>query len=204
MAFTRNDEKRGFSVPGMIDIIFLLLLFSLVTLPVSRSNMEADDSGDRGAEFDLPRAESALHQKADAQIKTLVFEIDHADPKDTRSLRVVYVLKPSETDSLTLAEARLIAKQDSLFADFPANFLALPDAAFEQTAACRLIKQSLNAYKDAHFLEPHPANSIEIRAVRDAEFRIIRYILDRCAVYGDTIPNIAMHVLSLREGDRGI
>ncbi len=204
MAFKHNEEKKGLSLPGMIDIIFLLLVFSLVTLSVSQANVEAEKRGEEGVESDLPRTASANTQELDALIKTLVFEIAYTDPKDHGSPRIVYVLKPSEKDSLTFAQSREIAKQDSFFADFPVNFLDLSQPVFEQTAACRLIKASVDDYKKEHFFAPSPTNSIEIRAVRETEFRIINYILTCCSVYGDTIPNIAMHTLTQREDSRGL
>jgi hypothetical protein len=204
MAFKHIDEKKGLSLPGMIDIIFLLLVFSLVTLSVSQANVEAEKRGEKGVESDLPKTASANTQELDERIRTLVFEVAYEDPQNHRSPRIVYILKPSKGDSLTFAEAKMIAKRDSLFAEFPPNFLALSDQAFGQTMACRLIRQSLQDYKDEHFFEPGPTNCIEIRAVRETEFRIINYILGCCSAYGDTIPNIAMHTLTQREGGRGI
>lgn len=204
MPFKHNDERKGLSLPGMIDIIFLLLVFSLVTLSVSQANVEAEKRGEEGVESDLPKTASANTQELEERIRTLVFEVDYTDKEDHRSPKIVYILKPSKGDSLTFAEAKQIARRDSLFSEFPQNFLALSDQAFGQTSDCRLIRQSLHDYKEEHFFEPGPTNSIEIRAVRETEFRIINYILGCCSAYGDTIPDIAMHTLTQREGGRGI
>ncbi|HDQ45456.1 MAG TPA: hypothetical protein ENN17_08175 [bacterium] len=204
MPFQHKEKKKGLSLPGMIDIIFLLLVFSLVTLSVSQANVDAKKVGEETIEFDLPRTTSLHTQKVDGWIQTLTFEVDYLETEDPRSPRIVHVLKPSPTDSLTFAEARAIAKEDSQFAVFPVNFLELTDRAFANTDACRLIRESVQAYKTDHFLEASPTNFVEIRAVRETEFRIINYMLGCCSAYGDTIPNISMHTLTRREDDSGI
>ncbi len=196
MAFLREDEKKGLSLPGLIDIVFLLLIFSLVTLSVSQSQSVRKKTGKKEVEFDLPR--SATNEAVDAGtiLKTLTVQIENERTDDPASPKMVYILKPGNIDSLTIQQARIRAAQDSAFAVFPENFLELSDAVFQRTAACRLIRQSIAEYKDGNFYTPDPTNTIQIRAVRNTEFRIINYILETTSAYGDTIPRIFVRTLT--------
>ena len=98
-----------------------------------------------------------------------------------------------------MKEAKLNAIRDSLFAVFPQNFLKLTDKKFSQTKACSLIHSQIKKYKDTYFLEPSPTNSVEIRAVKDTEFRIVNFIMEQCSAYGDTIPQIMLRTLAGKE-----
>ena len=98
-------------------------------------------------------------------------------------------MDPSRPNSETVKTAREAAGADSTrFRRFPANFLSLSDAAFARLEACRFIRQEIRRYKEAHFFGPDPTQSIEIRAVRDTEFRIINHILEYTSTFNDTIP----------------
>jgi len=198
MAFVRNEEKKGLSLPGLIDIIFLLLIFSLVTLSVSQTKVETQKSGDRDFDFDLPETESRETEEVEEVLQTLLFQVEHVDPSDLESPKILFVLQPSVRHSLTLQEAKLRAIEDSLFAVFPENFLDLSSWEFAQTPPCRLIRWAIRQHKDAHFLEPNPTHAIEIRAGKDTEFRIVNFIMEQCSAYGDTIPRLMLRTLTGR------
>jgi biopolymer transport protein ExbD len=200
MAFVREDEKKGLSLPGLIDIVFLLLIFSLVTLSVSQNTLVAKKTGDKDAEFDLPETANPATVDADELLQTLLLQIEHQNPDDLKSPKVVYTLLPSLTDSITVEAARAVAARDSLFAPFPDNFLDMSDHEFWQTSACRLIRESITSYKENHFFRPDPTNSIEIRAVKNTEFRIVNYILEFTSTFGDTIPKFMIRTLSGNDG----
>jgi len=204
MAFIRNEEKKWLSLPGLIDIIFLLLIFSLVTLSVSQTEVETQESGDRDFDFDLPETRSRETEEVEEVLQNLLFQIEHLDNDDIESPKILFVLQPSERGSLTLEEAKLNATRDSLFGVFPENFLDLSDAEFVQTPPCRLVQRTLREHKDGYFLEPNPTNSIEIRAVKDTEFRIVNFIMEQCGAYGDTIPRLMLRTLIGREVRDGL
>ncbi len=204
MAFKRTDEKKGLSLPGLIDIIFLLLIFSLVTLSISQARIEKNVAGNKEIEFDLPEMRSSDVVEADNLLKTLMFQIELVDNSDEKSGKVVYVLRPLEDRPISIRGARQRALQDSLFAVFPENFLELNDKDFSDTPPCKLIERSIREYKENHFFNPSPANRIEIRAVKSTEFRIFNYILNLCSSYGDTIPQVIIHTLGGREVRDGI
>ena len=196
MAFIRKEEKKGISLPGLIDIIFLLLIFSVATFSYTDSAVQRESR--RGGNFDLDLPEAGLTDTfvADEVLQTLLFQVEHTDEEDPNSPKAVYVLWPAWEDSLTLAGAKQKAQEDTLYAVFPQGFLRMSDRDFVRTPPCTLIHWALRTYKNTYFNRPSYANTIEIRAVKDTEFRIIRYILDECSAYGDTIPRFTLRTLS--------
>jgi len=204
MSFHKRNEKKGLSLPGLIDIIFLLLIFSLVTLSISEAKVETKRRGDRGVEFDLPESRTKDTEEVDRLLQTLLFQIDYLDPKNKSGPKAVWVLKPSLHDSLSLEGARLIAQRDSLYRPFPGNFLELSDREFRRSPACQIIRESIREYKDQNFFKPDLSNAIEVRAIKDTEFRIVNYILELCSAYGDTIPRVVLRTLTAKEAVGGI
>jgi biopolymer transport protein ExbD len=205
MAFKRDEERKGISLPGLIDIVFLLLIFSLVTLSVSQS--VADNSGDhdKAVEFQLPEIESVATKQLDADLTTLLFQIEHVNPDDYSTQKVVYVLDPHAPNSATVKLAREHAGQDStLYRVFPEDFLSLSDRQFQRLEACRFIREKIRSYKNKYFLYPDPTNAIEIRAVKDTEFRIINHILEYTSTFQDTIPSFMVRTVSGKEVVIGI
>ena len=204
MAFTHTDERKGLSLPGMIDIIFLLLIFALVTLSFSQAEVEAKKRGEQPVEFKLPETKYRETVEAPEVLQTLILQVEREDPGDGTSRKMVYVLRPAIDDSITVSEARVRAHQDSLFAAFPTNFLELDNLEFTRIPACTLIHWAVKSHKESHFFESNLTNAIEIRAVRDAEFRIVNYIMETCSAYGDTIPRFALRTLTGRGPEHGI
>lgn len=203
MAFSRTEEKKGISLPGLIDIIFLLLIFSLATFSFTDSSLEEEKGAEGTYDLELPEARVTETFKTDDVLQTLLFQIEHTDSEDPSSPKVVYVLWPSWEDSLDISQAKNNAQRDSLFAVFPDDFLRMSDRDFARTPACILMKWALQTYKNDHFREPNYANTIEIRAVRNTEFRIINFILEQCSAYGDTIPRFTLRTLSGQEVGSG-
>jgi biopolymer transport protein ExbD len=200
MAFIKkNIEKKGLTLTSLIDIIFLLLIFSLVTLPISQTRVEKKRRGDQGAEFSLPETGSIETEETGRILQTLLFQIELSNPDSIQSPKIVYILWPSIKDSLNLADAKIKALRDSLFSVFPDNFLKMNDLVFSKTAPCSLIRWAVHKYKEDHFFKPDPSNSIEIRADRNTEFRIVNFIMEQCSTYGDTIPRVVLRTLAARE-----
>lgn len=197
MSFKKIEEKKGLALPGLIDIIFLLLIFALVTLSVSNAELDNQEQGDNIAgEVDLPFAESSLTVESDALLSTLLFQVERENKEDPNSPNILYAMTPVYGDTITIAEALENSIQDSLFAIYPLNFLELDNQEFNRLKASRLIRSAVNEYKKDYFYQPSWSNAIEIRAAKETEFRIIQYILDVCSVYGDTIPQVVLHTLT--------
>jgi hypothetical protein len=204
MSFQKFDEKKALSLPSLIDIIFLLLVFSLVTQPVSKAKDDVQSPSSSQNAIDLPLIRQSASVKTDDRLSTLLFEVTYKEPRNPQSARLVTVLRPLSGDSLTYEQAKRRAMEDSTLAVFPESFLNMDDDAFENTAACRLIRREISAYKNNHFFHPAFTNTIEIRAEKYVEFRIIQYILGRCSAYGDTIPRVVLRIFSGKEGFRGL
>jgi hypothetical protein len=205
MPFKRQDKtKKGLSLRGLIDIIFLLLIFSLVTLSVSEARVDTEETGEDTYHLDLPKTHTRKTEDAGEVVRTLMFQLEYADSSDRESQKILYVLRPSDRNVLSIAEAKTNALRDSLFAPFPQDFLNLTERAFAETRPCRLIREQVRLYKADHFFEAKPTNTIEIRAIKDAEFRIINFILETCSAYGDTIPRINIRTIAGIRGDDGV
>ncbi|RKY84426.1 hypothetical protein DRP98_04980 [candidate division KSB1 bacterium] len=198
MPFVRKEDLKDMELPSLIDIIFLLLIFFLVTYSFSEMG---EETGPARSIFDLPEALGESPVLEEEVLRTLLFQIEHKDSKDIHSPKVVYALWPSLSDSITLSQALVKAREDSsLHAEFPDGFLQLPDEEFQSTPPCTLIANSIARYKTRYFHNVSVTNTIEIRAAKDTEFRIIDFIMDCCAAYQDTIPRIVFHTLAT-EGD---
>jgi len=191
----------------MIDVIFLLLIFSLVTLSTSESNVEAKKRGERADKFDLPKISEAETFEANNVLTTLLFQIEYVNPDDTTGQKRVLVLWPSAGDSVTLEQARLTALEDynlaqqsgstpRYAADVPDNYLSLSQRAFERTQACTLIRQSVKTYVEENFFTPSLSNRIEIRAVKETEFRLVNFIMVESGKYDKLIPRCVFRTLT--------
>ncbi len=204
MGFTKHEEKKEFNLPSLIDIIFLLLVFSLVTQPRTKTRNDVEDRGVSENNLELPIVQGRAQSRADDILKTLMFEIVFKEPRNLKSGRMVYAMHPVNTDSITYEQAKQQAVRDSTFAAFPENFLSLSDTDFERTPACLFIRNEIMSFKQKHFFKPALSNFIEIRAEKNVEFRIVQYIMSKCSAYGDTIPRIILRTLSGRDINRGL
>jgi biopolymer transport protein ExbD len=192
MAFIKKREQKELNLPSLIDVVFLLLIYSLVTIPIERSetNSASTASASTRQELELPYVKSRKAVEIDPILRTFLVQIENEIPEDPRSARMVYVLKPSEKDS-TMGQARATAVRDSSFARFPIDFLGLTDSEFSQTRAYRLIREEIR-----RFARGEASERIEIRAVKNTEFRIVNAIMRECSAYGDTLPAIAVRTLA--------
>jgi len=204
MSFAKYEEKKQLSLPSLIDIIFLLLVFSLVTQPRAKSRNDVQNRSVSRNDMELPVIQGIAQSRVDEILKTLMFEIVFQQPQNTQSPRMVYALRSSGNDSITYERAKQQALRDSLFAVFPENFLSLSNMDFEQTPACRFIRNEISSFKQKHFFKPAFSNFIEIRAEKNVEFRIVQYIMSQCSAYGDTIPRVTLRTLSGRDRNRGL
>lgn len=204
MAFIRNDDKKDLSLPSLIDIIFLLLIFSMVTLDVSSFNAEPIHDQDKEEGVELPDLPELENQKPleinENEIKTLLIQIEYETENESnigsKKRKKVIVMIPDHENPISIEQAQSKSERDSLFAFFhPDSIIGISDTQFGRTSACKLIVNSIQKYKEQQYLRPDPSNSISIRAVKDTEFRIINFIMNTCAVYGDTIPKVIIHAL---------
>jgi hypothetical protein len=197
MAFYRKREQKELNLPSLIDVVFLLLIYSLVTIPIERSETGSTNTASASAlkELDLPFVQSRKAGEIDPILRTFLIQIENEVPENPRSARMVYILKPSEKDS-TLGQARATAVRDSSYARFPDGFLGLTDPEFSQTRAYRLIREEIRRFARGGAKRGGTSDRIEIRAVKNTEFRIVNAIMRECSAYGDTLPAIAVRTLT--------
>jgi biopolymer transport protein ExbD len=197
MAFNRKREQKELNLPSLIDVVFLLLIYSLVTIPIERSETGSAGPADASArkELELPFVQSRKTAEIDPILRTFVIQIENEVPGDPLSARMVFILKPSEKDS-TLGQAMATAMRDSTFARFPDGFLGLSDPDFLQTRACRLIREQIRRFERGRVTPGSSSDRIEIRAVKNTEFRIVNAVMRECSAYGDTLPAIAVRTLA--------
>jgi hypothetical protein len=197
MAFSRKKEQKELNLPSLIDVVFLLLIYSLVTIPIERLETSSASTADASArqELDLPFVQSRKASEIDPILRTFLIQIENEVPGDPRSARMVFIFKPSGKDS-TLGQARETAIRDSSFARFPDDFLGMSDPDFSQTRACRLIRDEIRRFERGRGTRGGASDRIEIRAVKNTEFRIVNAVMRECSAYGDTIPAIAVRTLA--------
>jgi biopolymer transport protein ExbD len=197
MAFIRKREQKELNLPSLIDVVFLLLIYSLLTIPIEKSETSTASPADAKAprEVDLPFVKSRKAVDIDPVLRTFLIQIDNENPQDPGSARVVTILKPSDKDS-TLAQAMETALRDSAFASFPADFLAMGEREFSQTRACRLIRDEIRRFERGKPARRDVSRRIEIRAVKNTEFRIVNAIFRECSAFGDSLPAVAVRTLA--------
>ena len=94
MAFSKQESRKDLSLPGLIDIIFLLLIFSLVTLSVSSVKVEADEGKGSAVDYNLPEARVKETLEIDKVLQTLLILVEHEDLEESDSPKIVYTLWP--------------------------------------------------------------------------------------------------------------
>jgi hypothetical protein len=196
MAFKRKKEQKELNLPSLIDVVFLLLIYSLVTIPIERSESTSEQKTSASAQnaLNLPFVPSRKAVDIGPVFRSFLIQIENTAPDDPKSDKTVYVLNPSVRDS-TIGQARETALRDSTFARFPENFLQMSDAEFSRTKACMLIREQIRRLAKRLSRTAEASNRIEIRAVRNTEFRIVNFIMKECSAYGDSIPAIAVRTL---------
>jgi len=194
MAFRKTENHRILELTSLIDIVFLLLIFFLVSFAFSLGGDVSDSQ--LSAEIKLPETETRLTPIKSDILRNLMFQIV-PDTLDGRYTRRVYVLLPAVGDSGVVSRRRAlgIAHRDSMFATFETDFFLLDDASFSKLAAAELISTSIARYvKNAIRVSNSKHPMIEVRAESQTEFKIINFIMTQCSKYKEVVPQIAIRM----------
>jgi len=195
MAFKRDIPPERNELTSLIDIVFLLLIFFLISFSFS---LTADVNESKVySEIELPKTNTDLPVMRDDRLENLMLQIV-PDTTGGVNTRKVLVLWPAyeDTASISRGQALLTALEDSTFASFPEFFLFLPDAEFARLPASQLIAQSIAQYvEDEKFYHGNTRPIVEVRAEKNTEFRIISFIMDQCSAYKDAIPQIIIRTV---------
>lgn len=206
----KKDEsryQRQVELPTLIDMVFLLLVFFIATLHLSAGGDPKSTSPDQQQRFDLPEAMGTSLKTENGVLSTLLFQIQRVDSENPQSPKMLYVLQPDHDGSQSEADIMMAIREElaqeppdsNHVAVFPRNYLQMSYAAQDTCRAFRLIRESIASYQDEHFAQASFSNTIEIRAIKDTEFRIISYILQECSEYDDLIPKVTFRVMSPEE-----
>ncbi len=197
MPFKKSEDKREVELPTLIDVVFLLLIFFLVTFSVSAPGNKTALPENQADLPNLPEASGSYLINQNEILETLLIQVSHEDRTDAASPKIAYMLWPSVKDSFTVHKAFINAKTDSsAFRVFPDNFLTMNDEEFKNCPPCSLVAAHIDSYKVQYFSKPNPSNHIELRVEKDIEFRIVNHIIDLCSAYGDTIPRLVFRTQS--------
>jgi len=195
MAFNRTNNHRGMELTSLIDLVFLLLIFFLVSFVFS---IAGDVSGSKVySEMDLPESRMALPSIKEERLENLMIQIV-PDTSQRFLSRRVYLLWPSFDDTLkiTRTQAFVTALKDSTFATFPAGYVNFSHEDFQRTPPCRLIAHSIGRYIEKEkFYNRNTRPIIEIRAEQNTEFKIISFIMDQCGAYQDAIQQMIIRTV---------
>ncbi len=202
MPFRRNETKKELELPTFIDVIFLLLIFFLLTYsPVP------PQKGEAGLQLGLPVAEGLTKVQLSEKLETLLIEINPVNAKKPELGYSVAVLLPFEDYdvvrlrpmAITLGKAREFARKYGRVQILPPDYVTVNDEEFNKLPAVRLIDDQLDRYVQTKFRVPKPTNHIEIRADKSIKFRIINHILNKCSSYEDLIPAIVFRTMYEKE-----
>ena len=203
-----TDDKDEFELPSLIDMVFLLLIFFMASLSVSSSGDPSLNPGQPQRTFNLPEAKGEVSVLTGEEIKALIFQIEHKDAKDTLSPKVVYILWPEKKQKVTedqalekvQSELSKAPSDSSHFATFPGNFLQIEKSFLDTCRVFSLIAENIKKYKE-YLGQQSSSNTIEIRAVKETEFRIINFVMDQCSLYDKFFPKITFRVLSSEKAE---
>ncbi|RPH90322.1 MAG: hypothetical protein EHM72_19260 [Calditrichaeota bacterium] len=201
---TKSDYEREVELPSLIDMVFLLLIFFVTTMSVSSGGDPKSTSPERQNVIDLPKATGKSIEFEKGKLSTLLFQIEPKDAEDPASAKIVYILWGERNGNvsedallLKLQEERTKESPDSTFyATFPRHFMRMTHEMQDTCRAFRLIADNINRYQAEYFTIAEAANSVEIRAVKNVEFRIINHIMQECSKYEDRIPRVTFRVMA--------
>jgi hypothetical protein len=195
MARTQKDNKRTIELTSLIDVVFLLLVFFLVTFAFTLAGDVSDSEVQ--SELELPETETMLPIISDDVLENLMIQIT-PDTSGGGVVKEAYVLWPAieDTAGVSRGGAMLKALQDSTFAIFPQNFVNLGQEQFESAEACTLIANSIDRYVDAYRQFGRRGRPlVEVRAEKNTEFRILSFIMDQCSAQDDFVPQIVIRTI---------
>ncbi len=190
MPFKRSESPRTLELTSLIDIVFLLLIFFLVSFAFSLTGDVSESK--TNSDISLPKANSELPVLPDDRLDNLMIQIV-PDTTNVLMAHRVFILWPAMHDSvgITRVQAYQTALEDSTFSGIGADFLKLDKQAFAALPACRLISNSIAKYFEVNKFSRRSGHSmVEVRAEENTEFKIINFIMAQCGNNEDAVPQI--------------
>ena len=200
MPFRRQESPKDLDLPTFIDIVFLLLIFFLVTYSSAPPR-----EGHSTLELNLPMAEGSVQANQNEILETLMIEIMPVNPEQPQLGYLVLVLLPFEDFSIgkempvTYQQAKSYAQLYQRQSVLPVNYTTLSAAQFLAQPAVKLIDEQLSRYVTNKFRVARATNRIEIRAEKSVTFRIINFIIEKISSYEDLIPSLVFRTMYQKE-----
>lgn len=196
MAFKRDKKNpRVIELTSLIDVVFLLLIFFLVSFAFSMAGSASDSR--MYSEMELPKTETELPILTEDVLENLMIQIGPDTSGGVLSRRV-HVLWPSYDDTLKYSRTQAFSNsvRDSTFATFPPQYLAYTSDELGRLPAATLIRKSLSEYvaKERNF-NRNSRPVVEVRAEHSTEFKLINFVMQECSVYNDQIPRIVIRTI---------
>lgn len=200
MAFRKIESAKDLDLPTFIDIIFLLLIFFLLTYSPVPPKV-----GQSILELNLPQAEGSTKVSQNEQLETLMVEIISVNKEDPTAGFQVSVLLPFEDFGIdreipvTYRQAKIFSKTYQREEILPSDYYKLSKNDFLSLPAVKLINDQINKYVQQRFRIPKITNRIEIRANKDVTFKIINFVIEKCSSYDDLIPSLIFRTMFQQE-----
>lgn len=192
MSFRKTSSTPDIDLPTFIDVVFLLLIFFLVTYsPVPPK------TGEEELDLNLPVAEGSSQVNENEPLETMLIEImplkEMEDQEPGFRLMVLLPFESftrSQRDGLTYREARDFSIQQQRVAVLPVDVSTLSEREFSRLPAIQLLDDQIDRYVRTKFRVPRPSNRIDIRADESVQFRLIGFIMEKCSSFEDLIPSM--------------
>jgi hypothetical protein len=196
MAFKREKKNlRVIELTSLIDVVFLLLIFFLISFAFSMAGSATDSR--IYSEMELPKTETELPILTDDILENLMIQIGPDTTAGVLSRRV-HVLWPSYDDTLKYSRTQAFSNsvRDSTFSVFPPQYLVYTADELGRVPAANLIRRSLSEYVDKERrFNRNSRPVVEVRAEHTTEFKLINFVMQECSVYNDQIPRVVIRTV---------
>jgi biopolymer transport protein ExbD len=184
MPFRKKAERMSADIITLIDIIFLLLIFFLLTTGAFRLGEAVERKEQYVTSRRLPES-AGISVYPNEPLKNLLIRIE----EDSASVigpgvKLVYFVEPGTDLAYSLAFKK--AKEDSNFVALSVDTLMTKRADFLASGSSRQIRSKIHSHRELLRTTPPNDRIIEISADRNTPFRLIYFLMEQCS-NGDTL-----------------
>lgn len=186
MPFSRESERKDTEITPLIDVVFLLLVFFLLTAGSFRLLESVEKKERYITSKNLPKS-AGIPVFSGEPLKNLLIRIEE-DSISTRARQLIYFVEPGQ-EEMIFSTAFQKAKKDSHFFYLFNDTLAMSRSRFVSSFSAKKIQNEILTYREKLRDIPVADRVIDISADRDTPFRIIYYLMEQCS-NGDSLTQI--------------
>lgn len=199
MAFKRITELQDIELVSLVDIVFLLLIFFLLTVTLEPGGRTDVAPAIIPPLEKMPKDPIKGAVDIDKYINSLIVQVEQGSLEEGTPLIAYFLEKDKEKEFSLFESAYSTAKGDStLHAEIPGNFLTLlfrhkniisqssPPTDYVPPKIIDLVERKIRENRENGF--------IEIRAVENTEFGFINFLLNECS--NNSIKYVSFRILS--------